>query len=308
RRRRPSHDWIRSFSSSSASATSALSSSVASSVSSVMTAGATRPPPLPPPQPLPPQLLPLPGRDPYGSSSAQALLPPTPLQPTSLDGPWPSLAARVLPLFNGEGLRGSIEEINELVRLWATECLVQQRRSAQDDLNELCQAGVRTLGAKIAQASDETLLPRLVELWAFVFCNVAPYLESAFLPLRAAVASAAANGTLRGISAPISIRTVVLGTFRDALIVPLAPRLEDIFPRLFIDVRHDRRLQDIASRLVQLLCVLQGLPGGDALRDERPARVRALLLALRETLAEDDSDNFLEAPPSLASAATQVVA
>ncbi|KAI8391770.1 uncharacterized protein BYT42DRAFT_629788 [Radiomyces spectabilis] len=61
---------------------------------------------------------------------------------------WQALCVRVLPLFNGEGVKGSIEDLNELLRLY------------------------------------EKLLDRLVEQWSFFFTYALPYFEAVFLPLR----------------------------------------------------------------------------------------------------------------------------
>ncbi|KAI8643653.1 hypothetical protein BD408DRAFT_342030 [Parasitella parasitica] len=80
------------------------------------------------------------------NSLSSATLPPTVNHHlnTAQGDAWQTLCVRVLPLFNGEGVQGTIE-----------------------DLNDLC-----------------LLLDRLVEQWSFFFTYALPYFEAVFLPLR----------------------------------------------------------------------------------------------------------------------------
>ncbi|KAI8847433.1 HbrB-like protein, partial [Chytridium lagenaria] len=85
---------------------------------------------------------------------------------------WQAICAKVLPLFNGEGLKGSIEDLNELV----SEMLMQQINPSTD-LKELLAAGMLNLGNRIVTVGDEALILRLVELWSFFFGTVVPYVQ-----------------------------------------------------------------------------------------------------------------------------------
>ncbi|KAF9929108.1 hypothetical protein BGZ67_006592 [Mortierella alpina] len=94
---------------------------------------------------------------------------------------WQALCIKVLTLFNGQGLTGAIEDLNDLVR----RCLLT-RSAFQlcDEINELLKNGMLTLNAKLGDVPDEKLVSRLVEVWSFFFGTVLPYFEGVFLPLQ----------------------------------------------------------------------------------------------------------------------------
>ncbi|KAF9432678.1 hypothetical protein BGZ76_010462 [Entomortierella beljakovae] len=99
----------------------------------------------------------------------------------STEDVWQALCIKVLTLFNGQGLTGAIEDLNDLVR----RCL--QTRNAFvlcDEINELLKNGMLTLNAKLGDVPDEKLVSRLVEVWSFFFGTVLPYFEGVFLPLQ----------------------------------------------------------------------------------------------------------------------------
>ncbi|ORZ28626.1 HbrB-like-domain-containing protein [Lobosporangium transversale] len=94
---------------------------------------------------------------------------------------WQALCIKVLTLFNGQGLTGAIEDLNDLVK----GCL--QKRTAFalcNEINELLKNGMLTLNAKLGDVPDEKLVSRLVEVWSFFFGTVLPYFEGVFLPLQ----------------------------------------------------------------------------------------------------------------------------
>ncbi|CAJ0751734.1 7542_t:CDS:2, partial [Entrophospora sp. SA101] len=64
----------------------------------------------------------------------------------------------------------------------------------------------------------------IIELWSFYFGTVIPYFEGVFLPLQMQVGSH-----------KISIRRLVLMSFRDHVILPIRDRVEDAFNKLFHD-------------------------------------------------------------------------
>ncbi|KAG0359498.1 HbrB-like-domain-containing protein [Gamsiella multidivaricata] len=105
---------------------------------------------------------------------------------------WQALCIKVLTLFNGQGLTGAIEDLNDLVR----KCL--QTRSLHtlcDEISELLNNGMLTLNAKLGDVPDEKLVSRLVEVWSFFFGTVLPYFEGVFLPLQIQLKKAHAEKT-----------------------------------------------------------------------------------------------------------------
>ncbi|OAQ31209.1 HbrB-domain-containing protein [Linnemannia elongata AG-77] len=94
---------------------------------------------------------------------------------------WQALCIKVLTLFNGQGLTGAIEDLNELVRRSLT---TRNAFTLCDEINELLKNGMLTLNAKLGDVPDEKLVSRLVEGWSFFFGTVLPYFEGVFLPLQ----------------------------------------------------------------------------------------------------------------------------
>lgn len=106
---------------------------------------------------------------------------------------------------------------------------------------------------------DERLIPRLVEMWLFVFTSVLPFLQAVFLPLdlefegRGPLMSQAAarefwgalpisnlyNGSNNPTPVPahhlLSTRRLVLTTYRDIVILPRFELLQTIFSRLSLE-------------------------------------------------------------------------
>ena len=96
------------------------------------------------------------------------------------DNAWTFLYDKTICIFNGEGLKAPIEELNILVRLlmdrWPHESLVAKVR-------ELVHDGHSILRAKLSNLTEETVLHRLAAMWVFFQTNVLPYLQGVFLPL-----------------------------------------------------------------------------------------------------------------------------
>ncbi|KAG0080567.1 hypothetical protein BGZ92_000574, partial [Podila epicladia] len=89
----------------------------------------------------------------------------------STEDVWQALCIKVLTLFNGQGLTGAIEDLNDLVR----RCLLTRNPFALcDEINELLKNGMLTLNAKLGDVPDEKLVSRLVEVWSFFFGTVLP--------------------------------------------------------------------------------------------------------------------------------------
>jgi len=128
-----------------------------------------------------------------------------------------------------------------------------------DDLRDLLTTGFLSIDATLRRTSDERLIPHLVEMWLFIFTSVLPYLQAVFLPLDlefegqgplmsqaaarefwgALPISSLSNGSDNPTPVPahhlLSIRRLVLTTYRDIVILPRFELLQTIFSRLSLE-------------------------------------------------------------------------
>ena len=84
----------------------------------------------------------------------------------------------------------------------------------------------------LSKLTDVRLIPRLVELWNFVFSTVLPYFEAVFLPLQQEFKG---NGTILSLREArevwgtpdqrLDLRRMALIAYRDSIILPLYTRL-----------------------------------------------------------------------------------
>ncbi|ORZ35723.1 HbrB-like-domain-containing protein [Catenaria anguillulae PL171] len=147
------------------------------------------------------------------------------------DQVWDTIESRVLPLFVGEGLNSTVEEINFLLSRYLAQ---QLYGTILEELKDLLREGVHRLMAKFltpdvvfpdplvsigmpslaapaVPASQSKYLIRWTEIWTFYFSVVLPYLQSVFLPLQAEI---------KGSRLVNSVRTLVLLAFRDRAVLP----------------------------------------------------------------------------------------
>ncbi len=122
------------------------------------------------------------------SSPSPSPSPPPPTQPTiqnsvpmlHADNAWTFLYDKTICIFNGEGLKAPIKELNILVHLlmdrWPHESLVAKVRELVHDDHSI-------LRAKLSNLMEETVLHRLAAMWVFFQTNMLPYLQDVFLPL-----------------------------------------------------------------------------------------------------------------------------
>ncbi|GES77483.1 HbrB-domain-containing protein [Rhizophagus clarus] len=164
---------------------------------------------------------------------------------------WGSLVVKVLPLFNGEGLKLCIEDLNDLVRRYMND---RPLHLLYDDINELLELGMFTLNGKLRGVPDEKLVSRLVELWSFFFGTVIPYFEGVFLPLLIQSSAQKEN---------MNIRRLVLMSFRDHVILPMGDRVEDAFNKLFHDFDSGIPVTDTAARMLQMSYILSSILSDD---------------------------------------------
>lgn len=128
-----------------------------------------------------------------------------------------------------------------------------------DDIRDLFATGFLSIDATLRSTTDDRLIPRLVEMWLFVFTSVLPNLQSVFLPLDlefegcgplmsqtaarefwgALPISSLSNGGSNPTPVPahylLSIRRLVLTTYRDVVILPRFEILQTLFSRLSLE-------------------------------------------------------------------------
>ncbi|GAA5939572.1 HbrB domain-containing protein [Sporobolomyces koalae] len=161
--------------------------------------------------------------DSYNARNVAAALDQGIDQGRMIDDVWQSVCVRVLPLFNGEGIRGFVEDLNELVlmhvqRTFARATSTNRTRyhSTKNpsldlsslvtglliaDLTDLIRIGCSTLSTKLSpptttttttntntttsgSLSDRKLIERLNEIWLFFYTGILPQLEAVFWVLR----------------------------------------------------------------------------------------------------------------------------
>ncbi|KAG8160118.1 hypothetical protein KVR01_009654 [Diaporthe batatas] len=181
------------------------------------------------------------------------------LNSMSLDDAWPYLRAKLLVIFEAEELKLPIEDFNRVVVLHLQYCI--QRRSPNmvlEDLRSLLQTGFLSLDRNLLKGSEDRMIPALVDAWMAVFTHITPYLQAVFLPLDqefagngtlmtpeqardfwgGVIASSPAgdgNVNLAPASAVLDIRTLVLTSFRDVVILPRYEKLKTLFSRLSLE-------------------------------------------------------------------------
>lgn len=153
-------------------------------------------------------------------SGAQLLFPPhasTIQAPGATSEVWKLVCSKVMPLFNGDSIGGSIEEINEAVSQHIRRTLDRGPARAwsalTNDLKQFLGMGMLSLatrsGVNRATRDDGKLLGRLANCWK-EFEGILPWIEGCFLPLGTdptllslssgtAARSASTNGNSNGI-------------------------------------------------------------------------------------------------------------
>lgn len=236
------------------------------------------------------------------------------------DNPWATLAVYILPLFNGEGLRVPIEDLNALVKRHIQTIVSAAPSKAlstlEHDASELIGNGTVTLHSKLNGVEEEDLVDRVVDLWKFFWDEVLPYVEGALLPLQTdsllsslykipkphkPASPVGQNGA--GTITPsfktqqIDVRTIALRYFRDQIIYPAFPVLHD---RLNTLKERYPQTTGYPPRLQQMLLVLlsqRTLPVLYSLTVSPPPpppgeeAVQLLLRAIRTPLVQISPDN-----------------
>jgi len=192
---------------------------------------------------------------------------------------WSTLCARVLPLFDGDLLRNTVEDLNRLVTLHIKRC-VDRREPVLllNDVRMLLETGMSSIEPHLNELPDERLLSRLVEIWSLVFRYTTPYLEAVLLPLQQefkgsgsvlnpresreffGVDVAATAGSPMG----LDVRRLIMIAMRDCVVLPVYERLRVLFSRLQLDFsgNHEDGME-IVGRMLQCVSVLAAAGTGD---------------------------------------------
>ncbi|KFY77164.1 hypothetical protein V499_03369 [Pseudogymnoascus sp. VKM F-103] len=176
------------------------------------------------------------------------------------DDAWPLLKSKIFAVFQGEDLKLPVEDFNRLVSIHIQRCIVKRAPNLIiDDIRDLLATGFLSIDATLRATTDDRLIPRLVEMWLFVFTSVLPNLQSVFLPLDlefegcgplmsktaarefwgALPISSLSHGGSNPTPVPahflLSIRRLVLTTYRDVVILPRFEILQTLFSRLSLE-------------------------------------------------------------------------
>jgi hypothetical protein len=203
---------------------------------------------------------------------------------------WALLCSKVMPLFSGEGLRVPVEDLNNLV-VMHLDLLIKQGVGPKEVLNEFrnfLRIGILNMDQGLSRVSDDKLIGKLVETWMFFFSQVLPYLEAVFLPLQLEL-----EGTGQILSLAdakeywssllekqenLTIRRYILIAFRDHLVIPLSPRLQELTTRMNLDF-GGTEFTGTAARILQCTNILSAIQSGD----ENQVKIDTLVKALKSS-------------------------
>jgi hypothetical protein len=146
-----------------------------------------------------------------------------------------------------------------------------------DDVRDLLDTGMLSIDPTLRSWPEEKLVPRLIEIWLFVFGNVLPYFEAVFLPLqqefkgvgtimttREARDFWGALGVENGGIGILDVRRLALISFRDNIILPIHSRLRSIFmSTIHLDLTSDPHSTQTVARMLQCISVVAAVLSGD---------------------------------------------
>jgi hypothetical protein len=201
------------------------------------------------------------------------------LIPSDPETAWSILCARVLPLFDGDPLRNTVEDLNKLVSMNIKRC-VDRRDPVMllHDVRKLLETGMSSIEPRLSDLPDERLLQRLVEIWALVFGYITPYFEAVFLPLQQEFKGAGSILSAResneffggnvaetaGSPMGLDVRRLVMIAVRDCILLPVYERLRVLFSRLQLDFSgSSEEGMEVVGRMLQCVSVLAAAGTGD---------------------------------------------
>ncbi|PGH00122.1 hypothetical protein AJ79_08305 [Helicocarpus griseus UAMH5409] len=191
-----------------------------------------------------------------GEASLKETLQGFGLQNMAPEDAWDFLKAKLLVLFEGEEIRIALEDLNKLVTIHIQRCVLKYMPSViVEDLRDLLETGFTSLNHSLDSVADERLVPHLVQMWLFVFGTVLPFIQAVFLPLdlefkgRGSIMKpheakefwgALPNGesSNRSMGDELDVRTIVLISFRDNVVLARYEILKATFSRLSLESIH----------------------------------------------------------------------
>ena len=185
------------------------------------------------------------------SSSNPSILQVSGLNSMRSEDAWNFLSDNLRVVFVGDELRIPVEDLNGLVTAHIQRCIsIRSAPTIIEDLREFLQAGFKTLDQTLRSVPDHRLVPRLVDMWLFVFGKVLPYLQAVFFPLdlefkghgtlmtsqeAADFWGANPDSTDSAFGNEFDVRRIVLLSYRDNVILAHYEALKATFSRLSLD-------------------------------------------------------------------------
>ncbi|KHJ34261.1 putative HbrB [Erysiphe necator] len=151
------------------------------------------------------------------------------------DDAWPFLKTKLLSVFEGDDLRLPVEDLNQVVLLHiqASHRKRTQTKNLNDDLLDLLRNGFILLNQSLRFTPDKYFIPQLVEMWIFTFTVILPFMQAVFLPLDLEISkNTSKNQNSNGNQGDLNVRSMVLRSYRDIVILPRFEKLKDLFSRL----------------------------------------------------------------------------
>lgn len=197
------------------------------------------------------------------------------------DESWSLLKSKVLQLYQGEGLRVPVEDLNDLVSMHVNSRIQQGKRATEilNEFKDLTKMGMQKLDYSLQKVTTK-LLYRLVELWLFFFSQVLPYWEAIFLPLQLEFEGSGNIlshqvakeywSTIPESPENMSVRRMTLIAFRDWVIIPICDRLEEMI------LKEESDLNETAIRLYQCASILSSIHSNDQNQKKIDNIIRAL--------------------------------
>uniref|UniRef100_A0A060T4X3 ARAD1C06534p n=1 Tax=Blastobotrys adeninivorans TaxID=409370 RepID=A0A060T4X3_BLAAD len=193
------------------------------------------------------------------------------------DDAWALLCSKVMPLFNGDGLKVPVEDLNNLV-LVHLDLMIHQGAKAKEIFEKfrgLLSVGMTAIIERhgLSKASEKgRLLAKVVDIWMQFFTSALPYLEAVFLPLELEMlgkgqilsgedAKSFWNSSVELISSKaLTTRAFILLAFRDHVIIPIVDRIKE---DLTISFDEDNTVMATSARILQCTNILAALQSGD---------------------------------------------
>ncbi|ODH46592.1 hypothetical protein GX48_07331 [Paracoccidioides brasiliensis] len=191
-----------------------------------------------------------------GEASLKEALQGFGLQNMAPEDVWDFLKAKLLVLFDGEDIRIALEDLNKLVSIHLQRCVLKYMPSViVEDLRDLLQTGFTSLSHSLHSVPDERVVPHLVQMWLLVFGTVLPFIQAVFLPLDLEFKGRGSIMTTReakefwgalpdgetsnkSVGDELDVRTIVLISFRDYVILPRYEVLKATFSHLSLESIH----------------------------------------------------------------------